>query len=109
MRKESAPRKRKTMLYNCAAMKIRHKGLRALHEQGSAKQVPASIAPRLRRILAALDDAMQPSEMDLPSFQLHRLHGRMAGVWSVRASGNWRVTFRFKEGEAVDVDLIDYH
>ena len=52
---------------------------------------------------------MQPGEMDLPGFQLHPLHGRMAGVWSVRASGNWRVIFRFEKREAVDVDLIDSH
>ena len=90
-------------------MKIRHKGLRALHEQGSAKQVPTDMVPRLRRILAALDDAVQPGEMDFPGLRLHRLHGRMAGMWAVRASGNWRVVFRFKEGEAVDVDLTDYH
>ena len=32
-----------------------------------------------------------------------------AGQWSVRVSGNWRVVFRFEGGEAVDVDLIDYH
>lgn len=33
----------------------------------------------------------------------------MAGLWSIRVSGNWRVVFRFKEREAVDVDLVDYH
>ena len=99
----------KSVLYNPAAMRIRHKGLRALHEQGKGRQVPVNLAPRLRRIPAALDDAMQPGEMDLPGFQLHPLHGRMAGVWSVRASGNWRVIFRFEKREAVDVDLIDYH
>lgn len=103
------PGRPKIMLYKDAEMRIRHKGLRALHKHGSAKQVPADITPRLRRILAALDDAMQPGEMNLPGLRLHRLHGRMAGVWAVRASGNWRVVFRFKEGEAVDVDLIDYH
>ena len=38
-----------------------------------------------------------------------RREGRPAGQWSVRVSGNWRIVFRFVEGEAVDVDLIDYH
>ena len=35
--------------------------------------------------------------------------GPRAGQWSVRVSGNWRVVFRFEDGEAVDVDLINYH
>ena len=39
----------------------------------------------------------------------HPLKGDRAGEWSVRVSGNWRVVFRFEDGEAVDVDLIDYH
>ena len=47
--------------------------------------------------------------MDYPGFRLHPLSGNSSGLWSVRVSGNWRVVFRFEEGEAVDVDLIDYH
>ena len=46
---------------------------------------------------------------DAPGFRLHPLKGDRAGQWSVRVSGNWRVVFRFEDGEAVDVDLIDYH
>ena len=42
-------------------------------------------------------------------FRLHPLKGGRAGQWSVRVSGNWRVVFRFEDGEAVDVDLVDYH
>ncbi len=33
----------------------------------------------------------------------------MAGMWSIRVSGNWRVVFRFEGDKAVDVDLMDYH
>ena len=44
-----------------------------------------------------------------PGFRLHPLKGDRAGHWSVRVSGNWRVVFRFEDGEAVGVDLIDYH
>ncbi len=47
--------------------------------------------------------------MDLPGFRLHRLHGDLAGLWSVSVSGNWRVVFRFEGGHARDIDLIDYH
>ena len=47
--------------------------------------------------------------MDIPCYRLHPLKGDRKGQWSVRVSGNWRVTFRFLNGEAVDVDLVDYH
>ena len=64
---------------------------------------------RIRRILIDLDVAFSPAEMDRPGYRLHRLRGDRRDVWSVRVSGNWRVVFRFADGEAVDVDLIDYH
>ncbi len=63
----------------------------------------------LRRILFRLQEATHPGSADAPGFRLHPLKGDRAGQWSVRVSGNWRVVFRFEDGEAVDVDLIDYH
>ena len=47
--------------------------------------------------------------MDLPGLCLHPLKGDRAGQWSVSVTGNWRIVFRFADGEAVDVDLVDYH
>ena len=64
---------------------------------------------RLRRVLFWLQEATQLGSADEPGFRLHPLKGDRAGQWSVRVSGNWLVVFRFEEGEAVDVDLIDYH
>ena len=90
-------------------MRIRHKGLRALHEGDDAARLPAGLAPRIRRILFRLQEAAYPRDADAPGFRLHPLKGDRAGQWSVRVSGNWRVVFRFEDGEAVDVDLIDYH
>ena len=92
-----------------SAVKIRHKGLRALHERDSPARLPAGLTPRLRRILFRLQEATHPGAADAPGFRLHPLKGGRAGRWSVRVSGNWRVVFRFEDGEAVDVDLIDYH
>ncbi len=63
----------------------------------------------LRRILFRLQEAAHPRDADAPGFRLHPLRGDRAGQWSVDVSGNWRVVFRFEEGEVVDVDLIDYH
>ena len=47
--------------------------------------------------------------MDIPGFRLHPLKGRMQGHHAVSVSGNWRVTFRFEDGNAMDVDYLDYH
>ena len=65
--------------------------------------------PRIDRILANLAVAKEPRDLNNPSFRLHPLTGNMQGYWSVRVSGNWRVTFRFESGEVVDIDLVDYH
>ena len=70
---------------------------------------PASLVPRLRRVLFRLQEATHPRSADAPGFRLHPLKGDRAEQWSVRVSDNWRVVFRFVEGEAVDLDLIDYH
>ena len=64
---------------------------------------------KTRRILFRLQDATHPGSADAPGFRLHPLKGGREGQWSVRVTGNWRVVFRFEDGEAVDVDLIDYH
>ena len=63
---------------------------------------------RLRDILAALDLSRGPEGMNLPGFRLHELKGPLKGHWAVSVSGNWRVTFRFEDGAAVDVDYLDY-
>lgn len=47
--------------------------------------------------------------MDIPGFQLHALSGELKGHYAVSVSGNWRITFRFENGQAVDVDYLDYH
>ena len=88
---------------------IVHKGLSAFFERGDSRRIPAAFAPRIQRILSDLDSAIQPRDMDLPGYRLHPLTGDRRGQWSVRVSGNWRIVFRFRDGEAVDVTLIDYH
>ena len=90
-------------------MRVKHKGLRALHQRDNPARVPAGLVPRLRRILFRLQEATNPGSADSPGFRLHPLKGDRMGQWSVRVSGNWRVVFRFEDGEVVDVDLIDYH
>ena len=45
----------------------------------------------------------------MPGWRLHRLSGDLRGFWSVTITGNWRIIFRIHDGDAFDVDLIDYH
>ncbi len=47
--------------------------------------------------------------MDVPGFRIHALKGGLAGYWSVRVCGNWRIVFRFEGAYATDIDLNDYH
>ena len=90
-------------------LSFRHRGLEALYEGRTARRVAPEHVQKLRDILAALDHSGGPGDMDLPGFRLHPLKGELAGHHAVRVSGNWRVTFRFEEGQAVDVDYVDYH
>ena len=90
-------------------MRIRHRGLRRLYESDDARYLNPSHVEKIRRVLAFLDDARKPADMGQPDFRLHRLRGDRKGSWSVSVSGNWRITFRFESGKAVDVDLEDYH
>jgi toxin HigB-1 len=88
---------------------FRHKGLKLLYEKGDRRRVSAEFADKIERILARLDEATEPGNMNLPGFRLHPLKGDFAGYWSVSVSGNWRIIFRFDGVNARDVDLIDYH
>ncbi|WP_017671736.1 type II toxin-antitoxin system RelE/ParE family toxin [Blastomonas sp. AAP53] len=88
---------------------LRHKCLRLLYETASTKGVQAAHKAKLLSILAALDVAMSPNELSLPSYRLHPLKGDMAGHWSIWVNGNWRVTFRFVGSDVELVDYQDYH
>ena len=86
-----------------------HKGLKRLFQQGDAKGIPQDLLEKLENILFVLNRAKRPEDMNLPGFRLHRLKGDLKGFWSVTVRANWRVIFRFEEGDVNDVDLIDYH
>ncbi|MEE8189821.1 MAG: type II toxin-antitoxin system RelE/ParE family toxin [Kiloniellales bacterium] len=88
---------------------FRHRGLKALYEGRRPAKVAPSHVAKLARILTALDRSSGPEGMDLPGFRLHSLKGGMKGHFAVSVSGNWRVTFRFEDGHAVEIDYLDYH
>ena len=88
---------------------FRHKGLKLLFETGSHRGVPPELAERITRRLDRLDASEVVRDLDLPGFGLHELKGSRAGTWSFKVSGNWRITFRFEDGDAFEVHLEDYH
>ncbi len=86
-----------------------HKGIERFFLRGTKAGIQAAHASKLRLILSRLHASVSPQDMDLPGLYLHQLKGRSRGVWSVRVSGNWRVTCRFDGPDAVDVNYEDYH
>ena len=88
---------------------FRHKGLERFFTKSERKGIDAKQIERIRRILDRLDAAVRPEDMNLPGYKFHGLKGDRKGVYSVWVSGNWRITFRFEAGDAVYVNLEDYH
>jgi toxin HigB-1 len=86
-----------------------HKGLEAFFLTASKAGINPAHAPKLRRQLAQLDAAMAAQDMNIPGWRLHSLTGDLAGHWAISVNGNWRLTFRFEDGDAVLVDYRDYH
>jgi proteic killer suppression protein len=91
---------------------IRHKGLKRLYEDDNARGVAAERRSgwlSLRDVRARLDAATSAADMALPGFHLHALEGGYEGFWAVTVRANWRVIFRFADGDVHDVDYVDYH
>ena len=87
---------------------FRHRGLKRLWE-GDPSRIGAALRDRIENVLAVLDAAATPADLDLPGYRLHALKGDLKGFWSVTVSGNWRITFRVVDGSVLDVDLAGYH
>jgi proteic killer suppression protein len=88
---------------------IRHKGLRGVYEDDDPRGVNAEHVVKLRDILVRLDAAGGVADMDVAGFKLHPLKGDRRGFWAITVRANWRVIFRFENGDALDVDYVDYH
>lgn len=94
---------------SCVIKNFKHRGLKRLFERNLASGVNAQHVVRLKTILGLMNVTSKPLDMDTPGYHLHELKGVRRGTWSIRVSGNWRVTFRFEDGDAFDIDYEDYH
>ena len=88
---------------------FRSKALRRFFEYGDRRGLNADHCDKIARILATLEAASEIEAMNLPPFRLHPLLGDLKGYWAVTVRANWRIIFRFEDGKAFDVDLVDYH
>jgi proteic killer suppression protein len=88
---------------------IRHKGLKMLWEKNIVSKLPAAQVSKIRNVLTMLDAAQVPEDMNYPGSKFHGLKGELSGYYSVTVTGNYRITFRFEDGDAELVDYQDYH
>ena len=88
---------------------FKHRGLKRLYERGDRGGIRPDLGDTVQEILTVLDKAAKPEALNLPGYRLHPLKGDLKGFWSVTVRANWRIMFRFEEGAAFDVELIDYH
>jgi proteic killer suppression protein len=88
---------------------FKHKGLEKFFVTGNQSGIQAQHAERLRLILGRLSAATSPQDMRLPGLELHQLKGDRKGTWTVKVSGNWRLTFTFVGKDAEGIDYEDYH
>lgn len=92
-----------------AIKSFRHKGLEEFFLTGSKRGIRPEHAVRLADEPDLLHRAAIVDDMAYPGSFLHPLKGDLDGLWSVRVSGNWRLFFRFKDGDAYAVAYVDYH
>lgn len=88
---------------------FKHKGLQKFYESGTTAGIQNTHKIKLQMILAALDSTQEIDDMNIPGYKLHSLKGKLKGVWSVTVNGNWRVTFKFENGNIYIVNYEDYH
>ncbi|KTD20362.1 type II toxin-antitoxin system RelE/ParE family toxin [Legionella londiniensis] len=97
------------MLHLIMIKSFKHKGLKLFFDTGKTSGIQPKHKNKLRLQLAALDTASVIEDMDLPGYNLHELKGNRKGIWSIAVSGNWRMTFEFKNGDAYIMNYEDYH
>lgn len=88
---------------------FKHKGLKKFYQKGDSSGLEQSLVPRLKNRLSMLDAAKTIDFLNQQGYDLHELKGDRADTWSVKVSGNWRLTFIFENGDVYVLNLEDYH
>ena len=92
-------------------MGIRSFGSRATKRfaRGDRRRLPSELAPKISDVLERLDSIASPADLREAGYRIHRLTGDRKGAHAIGISGAWRVVFRFQDGNAYDVEVVDYH
>lgn len=90
---------------------IKHKGLKLLWEHDDGSKLPNNQLKKIRIILQVIDDLEDvPNDLkDMIYLRPHSLKGNLKGFWSLDVSGNYRIIFKFENGDAFDIDYLDTH
>lgn len=89
---------------------FKHKGLKELFISGSTAKLPPDRLNKIKKVLAAISAARDIKDLRIPAFRLHRLEAPpFNGFWSIDVTGNYRIIFRFEDGDALDVHYLDTH
>ena len=88
---------------------FKSRALKRLWERDDKSKIPAQSATRITLVLDALDAAAAPEDLDLPGLGFHPLTGNLKGRYAVTVTRNWRITFAWEDGDAVQVNFEDYH
>ena len=88
---------------------FRSRAFKRYWERSETKKLPPASVDRIAMILDRLNAAIAPGDLDLPGLGFHPLKGNRKGDFAVFVTRNWRITFGWDDGDAVDVDLEDYH
>jgi len=97
------------LAYTFSVLKsFRNKALAELWSSGASRKIDSKLHERILRRLDRLDAATSVKQMDVPGFDFHPLHGKPQR-YSVHVSGPWCLTFAFERGDAIRIDLEQYH
>jgi toxin HigB-1 len=88
---------------------IRHKGLKLFFSFDDASKLATDLVEKICSILTILESACELEDINQPFLRLHLLKGNMKGFYAASVRANWRIVFRFEDGNVYDVDFIDYH
>lgn len=87
---------------------FRHKGLEEVYFTGKTRRIGADYIRKCARLLQLLEVAGRPEDMNIAGLYFHGLQGK-SKRWSMRVTGNYRITFRWSGENALDIDFEDYH
>ena len=88
---------------------FKHRGLKRLYGKGDRSRINTNLVEKIELILADLDAAETIDHLRQPGYRLHELGGKLRGHYAIDVSANWRMVFRFTEGKASEINLVDYH